>query len=316
MTKELPKKKMDFSLSFKEFWGVETIPFLACSDFSNAVIFGPERQSVFETLLSSACIPGTYCILQGEPGVGKSFLARKTYDALEDSTVIPIFLTIAEDILSPNWLLKKLDRICLKNHLCGFFDYLDKISRQEQSVCLILDGAHRLMNGSAWEDCLSLVDLQSSVSNFLSWVFFFDSSNTAILTLPPQLMMRLTYQYTLPPFTHDETASYINHNLKAVGLNLERTFKSDTLFEIVQKSEGKPASINAICFEKMQKNMLNQRSGKVIDQTNEKNVSDEKLPKPRKNTPAKEIQRKILKKNALDEFLKVDKVPDNKKTGS
>ena len=310
MQDERFNKNLDFAAQFKKFWNAENIPFIAADSKPNFFL-GTERQFIFETLLASATIPGTLTALSGVAGTGKSFFAKRMHEQLHYSKVQPILLTFAEEVAEPNWLLKKLDHICDLQFQLGFFSYLEQSTQNGRGVCLLFDGAHRMLRSEAWEDCIALIDLQSNLQTLISWVLIFDVQKAPILQLPASLMMRLTHQYLLPPFTAEESLQYITSELALAGIERE-VFTNEARSEIVNRSEGKPAFINVFCFEKMQ-NAMWEVSLRPLD--------DKVLP----NRPKKSVRKKVVDnhdskkrkktKLSLDDFLKVNDQGEFKKSG-
>lgn len=207
-----------------------------------------------------------FMLITGNPGTGKSLHIRCFLESLNPNLFKPIYIPLST--ITPMDFHRQL---CFA--LSGFsfwkksllFEAIqnsikDLVLNYKKIPIIIFDEAHFLKNENFFE-------LQI-ISNFN-----IDSSDPAIFILiaQPHLSPRLQcpvlssfYQriflkFRIPPFSNDETASYISHHLSLAGATVP-IFSQNALSAIHQFSGGIPRIINDLALKTLSIGALEQKT--------------------------------------------------------
>jgi general secretion pathway protein A len=246
-----------------DFYGFQIIPF--SKDFPVGKTF---RSAPYENamgMLSFGIENEDLLLLTGEVGIGKSVVLRSFLEQIDQQRFVPVY--VRGPSLSAGELYKSIlselhiDPPYTKTQ--AKFMYFKKIPESKKKPIVIIDDAQEIMD-SAFLELKSLINFEMDSMNFI----------TIILTGQPELLLRIRMDHlralctrirlsvTMQPFTCDETARYIDHQIKLTG-NQTEIFSESAKAEIFQISSGSPRTINTICHNSLLKGALEKKA--IID---------------------------------------------------
>ncbi len=188
----------------------------------------------------------TVGLLTGTSGVGKSALLKRFLHELKGPQSEPVYLHLTH--LSAAGLLKLLVSKLGEVPRCGkgrlFEQILEKARQAEGALLLILDEAHLI-------DAEALTDIRLLISSALD-----DAPPLKVLlagqeplrhtlrrSLHADLLNRISVRFHLAPLSKEQTATYIDFQIKQAG-GSEKLFEESTKQLIHDYSAGIPRQIN------------------------------------------------------------------------
>ncbi len=194
------------------------------------------------------------CVVIGDIGSGKTTLARRLLDELDEGLYEAALLVIIHSSVSSEWLLKKLAlQLGLENikdekvELLGqLYHRLVEIADEGKTAVVLMDEVQMLNSREIMEEFRGLLNMEMSEGKMINLIFFGLSELEQVLSLDEPLKQRVAMRIPLKSFSHDETRDYILHRLKVAGCERE-LFTADAILEIAKYSKGLPRLINTIC---------------------------------------------------------------------
>ncbi|HEV3024011.1 MAG TPA: AAA family ATPase [Pirellulales bacterium] len=113
-------------------------------------------------------------------------------------------------------------------------------------VVAAIDDAQLLDGPRTFETLRLLLNFESSGRAALTLLFAGQPNLLCTLERMPQLDERLGAKCLLRPFTHDETAGYVAHRMKAAGA-VRAIFEPDAVEALFHLAHGVPRRINRLC---------------------------------------------------------------------
>jgi type II secretory pathway predicted ATPase ExeA len=193
-------------------------------------------------------------VLVGGVGTGKTTLARRMLDTLDESKYESSMLVMVHSGIDPEWILTRIamqlgiqepanDRLGVLKQL---YDRLIEINKQGRKAVILIDEAQMLQSRELMEEFRGLLNLEIPGQKLINIVFFGLTEIEDCLRLDAPLAQRVAVKYSLDCFTVDITASYINHRLKIAGA--KRLLFDRLAIEAVHNfAGGVPRLINTIC---------------------------------------------------------------------
>jgi type II secretory pathway predicted ATPase ExeA len=123
----------------------------------------------------------------------------------------------------------------------------DNLIEQGKTPVVIVDECH-LLDDSTLEDLRLLTNADFDRLSPLALILLGQLPIRARLKAPglEAICQRLRFRYALEGFSEEETAAYIKHHLRLVGLN-EDLFTKEAVKQIFLASAGLPREINNYC---------------------------------------------------------------------
>lgn len=199
---------------------------------------------------------GSFVLLSGEVGTGKTTIIRCLLEQIPDRTEIAFVLnpmanveemlaTICEDLriklesATPNvrQMMGALQNHLLENHASG------------KNTVLLIDEA-QLLSPDVLEQIRLLTNLETSTKKLLQIVLVGQPELNDLLTQPMlrQLSQRITARFHLEPLDLRETQAYMKHRLKVAGKKDGREIFPDKIIRRIHRfSGGIPRLINILC---------------------------------------------------------------------
>lgn len=190
---------------------------------------------------------GSIGLVTGQTGVGKSTLIRLFVQSLSPNRFQPIYLSLTN--VQPSGLLKLILSSLGeqprrgKEHL--FVDILEKVEKLDHTTLLIIDECHLI-------PAETLTDLRLLVSSGL------DEAPRLKILLSGQepvrkvlqkgahadLLHRISVRYHVPPFSREETAAYIDFQLKSAEVST-KLFDKEAKYLLHDYASGVARQINS-----------------------------------------------------------------------
>lgn len=239
-------------MEYLAFYGLETEP------FSNAPLSRfyfesrPHNEALVRLQFALSAMKGlALCI--GETGAGKTTLARRLLESLDEVEYEAALLVILRRDISAEWLLRRLafqlgvpspsnDKLVLLSQL---YQRLLEIQEAKKKAVVLIDEAQMLESKAILEEFRGLLNLEVPGQKLLSFVFFGPSELETNLRLDTPLHQRVAVRVSLGAFDLFSTAAYMIHRLKIAGATYP-VFNRPALEVIHHASGGIPRLINTL----------------------------------------------------------------------
>ncbi|MBI5180479.1 MAG: AAA family ATPase [Nitrospirae bacterium] len=193
-------------------------------------------------------------VLVGSIGTGKTTLARRMLDELNEKEYESALLVIIHANITPEWLLKKIitqlgveelpdDKTELLSKLCK---RLIEIHEEGKKAVVLIDEAQMLQTKELMEEFRGILNIETDGNKLITFVLFGMPELDACLSLDEPLKQRIAMRFKLQSFEESTTEEYIKFRLKIAGCSSE-LFTKDALEAIHNYSHGIPRLINTIC---------------------------------------------------------------------
>jgi len=208
---------------------------------------------------------GGMMLLTGDPGVGKTVALRRFVDGLNDNLYRPIYTPLATlnrfDIL--RHLNQKLGLVHRGSKSALYTqiqrEILESKDQRGKTLVMIIDEAQMLSTGTLHEIRLMTNFRMDSYEPFiLILAGQSDLRRVMEFAVMEPLAQRLRMRYHMPPLSPEQTARYVEHQLRLAGAT-EPIFTPDALAAIHEQSFGIPRRIGNIATQAMLLAMYEQK---------------------------------------------------------
>ena len=193
-------------------------------------------------------------VLVGDIGAGKSTLAQRLLDELDEKQFESALLIILHSSITPGWLLRKIavqmgvespvkDQTELLSH---FYTRLLELHDEGRAAIVLVDEAQMLQSKEVMEEFRGLLNMEVDGKKLITFIFFALPEIDKYLSLDEPLRQRVALRYHLQAFTQEPTEDYVKYRLKIAGAQKE-LFTVSAYAAIHQFSKGIPRLINVIC---------------------------------------------------------------------
>lgn len=193
-------------------------------------------------------------ILSGGIGAGKTTLARRLLDALDEREYEAALLVIIHRDITSDWLLRRIaiqlgveqpnsDKLILLSQL---YRRLVEIYESGKKAVVLIDEAQMLDTRELMEEFRGLLNLEVPERKLLSFVFFGLTEIEDNLRKDPPLAQRVALKVRLDPFDPHSTEAYVRHRLRMAGAT-RAIFDESALAAVHEATGGVPRLINTVC---------------------------------------------------------------------
>ncbi|MGD0884981.1 MAG: AAA family ATPase [Thermodesulfovibrionales bacterium] len=193
-------------------------------------------------------------VVIGDIGAGKTTLARRLLEELDETKYEATLLVIIHSSVSSEWLFKKFamqlgitpplseDKVELLSHI---YRRLVEINENGRTAVLLMDEVQMLKSKEIMEEFRGLLNMEMPDGKMVNLLFFGLSGLEDVLSLDEPLKQRVAMKITLRPFSEDDTTNYIKHRLAVAG-STDEIFLDEAFTAIYRYSSGTPRLINTI----------------------------------------------------------------------
>jgi type II secretory pathway predicted ATPase ExeA len=193
-------------------------------------------------------------VLVGDIGAGKTTLARRLLDELDEREFESALLVVVHSAITAEWLLRKIalqlgvedvpsDKIEI---LAAIYHRLLAIKEEGRKAVVLIDEAQMLQSQELMEEFRGLLNLELPAYKLVTFIFFGLHSLDQTLALDEPLRQRVALRFRLSAMGPDTTAAYIQHRLRVAGSD-RQIFLPEAVALIQRCSRGIPRLINIIC---------------------------------------------------------------------
>ncbi len=193
-------------------------------------------------------------IMIGEMGAGKTMLAHKLFNGLqEENCEIGMFVMVHGDV-TPEWLLSKIAMqmgvmdppMDKSGILKALFNRLLEIDEQGKKAVIIIDEASMIRSQALFEVLRSLLHFETVESRLISVVLMGLPEFEKNMALDPPFQQRISVKFYLKLMDEEDTRGYVRHRLAVAG-NPKDIFSPEAMQTLFRYSKGIPRLLNTIC---------------------------------------------------------------------
>ncbi|TAJ99073.1 MAG: AAA family ATPase [Candidatus Manganitrophaceae bacterium] len=269
-------------MNYLEFYNLKEQPFSISVD--NRFYFNSNQHShALVKLRYAAEERKGLAVLVGGIGTGKTTLARRMLDELEDTKFESALLVVIHTSITSEWLLRRIAvQLGVQNPLddktellSQLYNRLVEIYDSGKKAVVLIDEAQMLQRREVMEEFRGILNIELDGEKLITFVFFGLTDLDSYLALDKPLQQRIAVRYELESFTEKTTEEYIRYRLEVAGSKRE-LFTKGSYTTIHHYSEGIPRLINSICDNALLEGFLRKKE-RIDEEMIKEVISDLKL---------------------------------------
>ncbi|MCL5023317.1 MAG: AAA family ATPase [Nitrospirae bacterium] len=241
-------------MDYLEYYGLKEHPFTNVVD-NRFYYNSPQYKDALLKLKYAIDRKKGLAVVIGEIGAGKTTLARRLLEELDEGVYEATLLVIIHSSVSSEWLLRKF-AIQLgigdvmnesKVELLGqIYRRLVEINESGKTAVLLMDEVQMLKSREIMEEFRGLLNMEMPGGKMINLIFFGLPDLEDVLSLDEPLKQRVAMKIAIRPFSEEDTRDYIYHRLRIAGAENE-IFTLASIAALYRYSTGVPRLINTIC---------------------------------------------------------------------
>lgn len=252
-------------MSYEQFYQLREQPF---SNTPDARFFFEldQHAEVLTRLMYAVNTMKGLAVVVGDVGTGKTTLARRMLDQLDDQQFESALLVIIHSSITAQWLLRKIasqigveqaaeEKVAV---LTQIYQRLMELHEAGRKAVVLIDEANMLQQQELMEELRGFLNLEVPGSKLITFILFGLPSLEENLGLDPPLVQRVAVKCRLTALSPESCKAYILHRLKVAGATRE-IFPEATLAQIAADSRGIPRLVNTICDNALLEGYLRKR---------------------------------------------------------
>lgn len=264
-------------MDYLEYYKLNEHPFSNVVD-SRFYYNSPQQSQAITKLRYAIDTRKGLAVVIGNIGAGKTTLARRLLEELDEEFYEAALLVIIHSSVSSEWLFKKFAiQLGVKNIrddkvelLSEIYKRLHEINQEGKKAVVMMDEVQMLNSKEIMEEFRGLLNMESSDGKMVNFIFFGLPDLEQVLSLDEPLKQRVAIRIKLNAYSEENTRDYINHRLKVAGCQ-GSIFSDGAISMIYKYSNGVPRLINTICDNALLEGFLFKSS--VIDESTIKTVA-------------------------------------------
>ncbi|MCL4475457.1 MAG: AAA family ATPase [Nitrospirae bacterium] len=241
-------------MDYLEYYGLKEHPFTNVVD-NKFYYNSPQVRDALIKLRYAIDTKKGLAVVIGDIGAGKTTLARRLLEELDENRYEATLLVIIHSSVSSEWLLKKfaiqLGVDDMKNEskvemLSQIYRRLLEINESGKTAVLLMDEVQMLKSREIMEEFRGLLNMEMPGGKMINLIFFGLPDLEDVLSLDEPLKQRVAMKIAIKPFSDEDTQDYIRHRMKIAGCATE-IFTDRAMAEVYRYSTGVPRLINTIC---------------------------------------------------------------------
>lgn len=272
-------------MSYEQFYGLREQPFSNTPDPRFYFDIAQHSEVIVRLMHAITTMKGL-AVVVGDIGTGKTTLARRMLDQLQDDHHEAALLVIIHASITPEWFLRKIalqlgvddaeeDKVTLLSQL---YQRLVEIHEAGRKAVVLIDEANMLKRKEILEELRGLLNLEVPGSKLITFLLFGLPEMDEHLSLDQPLMQRVALRCRMSSLTQETTKAYLRHRLKVAGAPRD-LFTEESMDLIHHFSRGIPRLINTLSDNALLEGYLLKRE--MIDPAVVRGVAqDLGLPKP------------------------------------
>ena len=241
-------------MSYEQFFGLSEQPFSNAPDSRFYYDSEQHKEAMIKIMHAAETMKGLVVML-GDIGTGKTLLARKVLEKLEEDSdyVVSMFVIVHSEITA-SWLLKRIaqqigieDPADKKQELLPqMYGKLMEYEEQGKKAVVLIDEANMLKSKEIFEEFRGLLNIEVPGKKLLTLILIGLPELEENIALDPPLQQRIAIKFRLRKLDKEGTVNYIKHRLKIAGATRD-IFSDMAMEKIFEFSKGTPRVINTIC---------------------------------------------------------------------
>lgn len=252
-------------MSYLEYYQLREHPFSISVD-TRFFYSSQQHNDALVRLMYAATERKGLAVLVGDVGTGKTTLARRLLDQLDENQFESALLIIVHAAVTSQWLLKKIATQLGVEHpaddspgvLAQLSQRLVELFEQGKKVVVLIDEAQMLNNREVMEEFRGILNIEVDGQKLITFILFGLPELDQALALDGPLAQRVAIRFQLRSFSDAITRDYITFRLKVAG-GERNPFTPGAIAAIHRVTGGVPRLINTLCDNALLEGFLRKR---------------------------------------------------------